>query len=120
VIQRIVADREQGGNHPGSGDLKLSARTGCLAVLGIGALLFILLLGVILLTLQGEINLLTQERTGIRLWLVSAEGQQGIAVSSSHIFSEREETTVVCITTRVRFLLWRSVNTEPTQAYCEC
>jgi hypothetical protein len=101
-------------------DLKFSVRTGCIFVIIIGILLFILLWSAILLAVQGEMSIQTPDLTGFRLWLITADGQRGVGFSTSRRASSEAALGDHCVKTTVQFFFWRSRKPEPAQVYCEC
>lgn len=104
----------------GSDNLKISQRTGCALVLLFGVILFVMIWIALSLGIRGEINLQNNDLVGLRVWRISSESDQGLALSRSQRVSEENGSHDLCVKTTVRFLLWRSSAPQLPQAFCEC
>jgi hypothetical protein len=102
-------------------DLKISPRAGCFIASAMGIILLSLIWSVFLLAIQGEIRLQTGDLTGLRLWLITADGGTGLGLSRTRNASaEQDENEEHCVETTTHFLLLGSSAPEPVGTYCEC
>ena len=85
----------------------------------LGIVLLVILWTAIQLAVTGEVGIQTREMVGIRLWVVSAEGNQGLAFSRSRREST-EGSQDICLQTTVGYLLRKMNSPQPALRYCEC
>lgn len=105
----------------GAGEgLALSPRTGCLISLLLGLVGVALVFAIGTLVTQREIVFGRGQPVETRLWLVSSEGNQGLAFSRGRVVEGDLSGQEVCVQTRVRFLLWRRSGPAQNTEYCEC
>ncbi len=100
--------------------LPLSPWAGCLLSLLMGLVGVALVFAIGTLVTQGEIVFGRGQPKETRLWLVSSEGNQGLAFSTGRVVAGDLSGQEVCVQTRVRFFLWRRSGPTQNTEYCEC
>ncbi len=104
---------------PEEAPTRLTPLSGCLlslllGLLGVGA---VILAGT--LATSGELVWRRGELLETRLWLVNDPGNQGLAFSNDRV-TRQEDASQRCVTTRVRFLLWRAEAPAAIDEFCAC
>jgi hypothetical protein len=109
----------QGGLSAPDDRLPFSPAVGCLASIVIGLLAAGLLFNALRLARDGELRF-GDSPTAPRLWLVNEAGDQGVGISTAEVLSRDFQGAGICLTTRVRFLLWRQAGADTSIDYCDC
>jgi hypothetical protein len=93
---------------------------GCLLSIGIGIIGVLLVFAVLSLAFSGELTVRLGEFREFRFWTVSEGDNRGIAYSIPRFTNGSIEAGEVCLQTKVRFILWRTVEEQLNPSYCEC
>lgn len=87
-----------------------------LAVLLLWILVMCFPVAAFVLATRGEINFGNSVRSGLRIFLVVEDEAQGVGFE----WSRRLKTNPQCSKTRIRYLLWKGRETNPSTDYCLC
>lgn len=70
----------------------------------------------LILVIRGEIMVGSEQDSHLRIFMVNAEDQNGVAVEWSRRINDNED----CLRTDVNFLLWEGSDSGLDVAYCSC
>lgn len=72
----------------------------------------------LLLAMRGDLSWHRGEYVHDRIWLVTESNERGLGWASTRLNSKAHET--VCLSTTVRFWLWKGNSPAFGTHYCEC
>ena len=97
-------------------------RSGRRIFIALVLLVWILILSIPLLALmlatRGQLQWQRSEFSGDRVWLLSNSKQAGVAWEARRLTTPAPDRA--CVTTRVRFIVWRGMADGLNAEYCDC
>lgn len=70
----------------------------------------------VVLAVRGEINIGRESNTGVRLFMINSEDQQGIGIERRRELSQQEN----CTNINLNFILWEGDPEDVNTSYCQC